>query len=124
MPLPTLVGSAEAAKILEIGPTNFSHLRKKMIDAGDTNFPEPIARLQCGPIWQEKDMLKFKKHYDSRRRRVRSNGDAPVAEQLPAEAPKATKARTPRNKATAAPEATVTEIKSKPAKRLALKAGA
>jgi len=98
-----LVGSAEAAKLLEIGPTNFSHLRKKMIDANDDNFPDPVQQLQCGPIWLEKDMLKFKKHYDARRRRVRAtNGDAPVAE---TPAPKTSKAaKTPATKAPAAKE--------------------
>ncbi len=117
MPIPDLVGSAEAAKLLEIGPTNFSHLRKKMNDAGDTNFPTPIAQLQCGPIWTEKDMLKFKKHYDARRRRVRStNGDATVeAEVETTKAPvksaaKAPKSRTPRKSAA---KATVTPIKPK-----------
>ena len=87
----SVVGSAEAAKLLEIGPTNFSHLRKKMEAAGDDSFPAPTWKLQCGPIWLESDMLKFKKHYDSRRRRVRStNGDATVT------APPAPRSRRPR----------------------------
>lgn len=120
-----LVGSAEAAKLLEIGPTNFSHLRKKMEDAGDDSFPAPITKLQCGPIWVEADMIKFKKHYDARRRRVRSNGDTAVAE-TPAKttrAAKPTKAvaksapAKPRGKS--AGKATVTDI-SKPAKKLIL----
>lgn len=121
MPIPVLVGSAEAAKMLDIGPTNFSHLRKKMVDANDPNFPEPIQRLQCGPIWLEKDMLKFKKHYDSRRRRVRSdNGDAPVAETpAPETKPKATRTKaTPKTNGKAT--ASVTDI-TKPTKRIRLK---
>lgn len=114
MPIAPLVGSAEAAKLLEIGPTNFSHLRKKLLNANDANFPEPIAKLQCGPIWLEKDMVKFKKHYDSTRRRVRStNGDAPVVETpVPAKAP--AKPRAQRAKATnGKTPATVTELKPK-----------
>jgi len=117
-----LVGSAEAAKLLEIGPTNFSHLRKKMTDANDESFPAPVIQLQCGPIWKTSDMVKFKKHYDARRRRVRP---AAEAEQLPAKPAKASaakngakpapKTRTPRNKATTVPEpeseGTVTPIK-------------
>ena len=122
MPVPTLVGSAEAAKLLEIGPTNFSHLRKKMIDAGDINFPEPVQQLQCGPIWLEKEMVKFKKHYDSRRRRVRtSNGDATAVETPAPKAAKVAKEPAPktepkqrtRRSTTDKATATVTDIKPK-----------
>src|SRR4029077_6187361 len=88
--IPNLIGSAEAAELLAIGPTNFSHLRKKMDLAGDENFPRPVFDLRCGPIWRESDMVKFKKHYDSRRRRVRStNGDAAVPVETPTKAAKA-----------------------------------
>jgi hypothetical protein len=80
-----LVGSAEAAEILEIGPTNFSHLRSKMKAAGDDTFPAPIVDLRCGPIWKRSDILKFQKHYEARRRRVRStNGDTATAVETPA----------------------------------------
>jgi hypothetical protein len=82
--IPALVGSKEAAQALGIGPTNFSHLRKKMEIAGDESFPKPIVELGCGPIWRESDMLKFKKHYDSRRRRVRSSNGEVVATVEPA----------------------------------------
>jgi hypothetical protein len=111
-----LLGSAEAAKLLEIGPTNFSHLRKKMTDTNDEHFPTPVATLQCGPIWKRSDMDKFKKHYDSRRRRVR---------QAPVETPAPTKAKAP-SKAKADTKATVTDINAnaKPAKRLRVKAPA
>lgn len=116
-----LVGSAEAAKLLEIGPTNFSHLRKKMEDANDESFPTPITKLQCGPIWLESDMAKFKKHYDARRRRVRANGDEPAVEAPKAKAPKAPPIKTtakpaPKAKAKAINDkatATVTDIKPK-----------
>ena len=122
-----LVGSAEAASLLEIGPTNFSHLRRKMEEAEDANFPAPVIKLQCGPIWRKADMIKFKKHYDSRRRRVRSsNGDAPVVEQLPAAAPKATAKKSVAKTTAAKPrgksggKATATEDKAPPKKLLAL----
>lgn len=129
--IPTLVGSAEAAKLLDIGPTNFSHLRKKMEIAGDESFPQPVTQLQCGPIWRESDMVKFKRHYDSRRRRVRStNGDAaeapaakpaakttkPAAKVAPKAAPKA---RAKRN-GHSDDKATVTDIK--PPRKLKVKA--
>ena len=138
MPIPDLVGSAEAAKILEIGPTNFSHLRRKMEIANDDSFPTPIAKLQCGPIWTEKDMLKFKKHYDSRRRRVRSsNGDAPDAVQGWAPKTKAAKAtKAAPAKATAKPRkaaakstpnsktGTVATLGAKPSRTLKVKSPA
>jgi hypothetical protein len=112
------VGSAEAAELLDIGPTNFSHLRKKMADAGDENFPEPAMQFRMGPAWLKADMLKFKKHYDARRRRVRpTNGDAPVIEtpvetKAPAKAAAKAPAK-PRGKSTTE-KATVTDIKAKP----------
>jgi hypothetical protein len=126
-----LLGSAEAAKLLEIGPTNFSHLRKKMVDANDESFPAPVATLQCGPIWTRRDMDKFKKSYDARRRRVRpaANGDAATIETTkapakasaakPKAAPKAKPRNTPNDKS-----ATVTTIGSKPKRTLKVKTSA
>lgn len=137
--IPTLLGSAEAAKLLEIGPTNFSHLRRKMELAGDESFPEPITKLQCGPIWRESDMTRFKRHYETRRRRVRStNGDVAEApaKAAPKAAPKASKAAAKTAEPKAAPAkarakrnghsddtATVTDIQTKP-KRLRVKSQA
>jgi hypothetical protein len=117
-----LVGSAEAAKLLEIGPTNFSHLRKKMVDANDESFPAPVIQLQCGPIWKTSDMVKFKKHYDARRRRVRgaTNGDAPVVETKAKPTKAVAKAAAkPAPKRRGKAEATVTDIKA-PVKKLTL----
>ena len=131
-----LLGSAEAAKLLEIGPTNFSHLRKKMVDANDESFPAPVAQLQCGPIWTRRDMDKFKKSYDARRRRVRpaANGDAATVETTKADAPKAAKAAktsTAKPKAPAKPRntpndktGTVTTIGSKPKRTFKVKTSA
>lgn len=126
MPIPELVGSAEAAKILDIGPTNFSHLFKKMSIAGDESFPEPVQRLQCGPIWTKNSMVKFQKHYESRRRRVRSstNGDATVVETPAAPvkaAAKPRKAAATKAVAKASTAKAPTKTKTKPkAKKLAL----
>lgn len=118
MPKIEFVGSAEAADLLEIGPTNFSHLRKKMEIAGDTSFPTPYVELRCGPIWTKTDMVKFKKHYDSRRRRVRSsNGDSAVVEET-AKPAKATTTKAPAKKV-AAKKASVTPIK-RTAKKLSV----
>ena len=79
------IGSAEAAKLLRVGPTNFSHLRKKMQDAGDENFPKPAIQFRMGPAWLKTDMLKFKKYYDAR-------GDGRRRHARPENAPKTTKA--------------------------------
>ncbi len=87
MPIPELVGSKEASQLLGIGPTNFSHLRTKMQAAGDTSFPAPIQQLASGPIWTKSSMEKFKKHYDSRRRRVRSTNGDTAATVEPVKAP-------------------------------------
>jgi hypothetical protein len=114
--------------------TNFSHLRKKMTDAGDESFPAPVIQLQCGPIWKTSDMAKFKKHYDARRRRTRTpSTEAPVAEQLPAKAKAApVKASTAKAAAKTAPktvgkrrnskagEDNVTDIKPLAGKKLAI----
>jgi hypothetical protein len=127
--IPTLIGSAEAAKLLNIGPTNFSHLRRKMEQAGDDSFPEPVTKLQCGPIWRESDMVKFKRHYDSRRRRTpATNGDAPATpakatKQVAKPAPAKPRSKATNGKASSA-KATVTDINKQPAKRLRVKAPA
>ena len=88
-------GSAEAAKMLGIGPTNFSHLKRKEEVIEGSKFPLPFIELQCGPIWTKTSMLKFKKDYDSRRRRAPRNGETAATVEAPtkAKATKATKQR-------------------------------
>ena len=86
--IPQLVGSAEAAKILSISPTNFAHLRRNLREAGDTDFPEPVVTLSCGPIWTAKDIEKFKPTFEASRRRRRSSAEV-AAEREAAKAAKA-----------------------------------
>jgi hypothetical protein len=54
-----LVGSAEAARMLGIGRTNFSHLRAKH-EGIDPAWPEPF-QLACGPVWLAEDMRSYKR---------------------------------------------------------------
>jgi hypothetical protein len=62
-----IVGAAEAAEILDIGNTNFSHLRKQRADTDDA-FPEPMVTLKCGPIWKKSDVDKYAKTFTKGRR--------------------------------------------------------
>lgn len=62
-----IVGAAEAAEILDIGNTNFSHLRKQRADTDDA-FPEPMVVLKCGPIWKKSDVNKYAKTFTKGRR--------------------------------------------------------
>jgi hypothetical protein len=62
-----IVGAAEAADILDIGNTNFSHLRKQRADTDDA-FPDPMVVLKCGPIWKKSDVNKYAKTFTKGRR--------------------------------------------------------
>lgn len=74
-----IVGAAEAAEILGIGNTNFSHLRKQREGTEDA-FPEPDWQLKCGPIWKRSVVEKWAKGFTPGRR---SSSSAP-AEKAPA----------------------------------------
>lgn len=50
----TLVGVAEAATMLKVQRSNF--LRDY---AQREDFPEPVERLRCGPIWRTVDVQAF-----------------------------------------------------------------
>ena len=63
-----IVGCAEAAGLLGIGKTNFSHLRRKR-EGVDPAFPLPVIELACGPIWLHGDMVAFAAAYNARRRK-------------------------------------------------------
>lgn len=105
MATPELVGAAEAAEILGIGNTNFSHLRKQKEGTEDA-FPEPIVTLKCGPIWRKSDAVKYAKNFTPRRR-----GPKPAEDGAPSK-PAVKKAAV---KKAAAP------VKKAPAKKLAVK---
>lgn len=76
MALPEIVGAAEAADILGIGNTNFSHLRKQRAGT-DNAFPEPATQLKCGPIWLKRDVDKYAKTFTPGRRPAAVKEKAP-----------------------------------------------
>jgi hypothetical protein len=76
--IPEIVGAGEAAEILGIGNTNFSHLRKNLAGT-PSSFPEPVVQLKCGPIWLKKDVEKYASSYSPRRRSAQAvTEEAPV----------------------------------------------
>ena len=88
MALPELVGAAEAAEILEISSTNLAHHRSKLRAAGDDSFPVPAAELRMGPIWVKRDIERYKKSFETtrRRRRTKAEVEAERAEKAQAKA--------------------------------------
>ncbi len=50
---PTLVGLAEVAALLEVSKTRASQLRSR------PDFPNPLAELASGPIWDKAMLLRF-----------------------------------------------------------------
>lgn len=96
MATPDIVGAAEAADILGIGNTNFSHLRKQREGKEDA-FPDPLVTLKCGPIWLRKDVEKFAKTFTPGRRQ--STAGTPVKKVAPA--PKAVAKKAPAKKVAA-----------------------
>lgn len=83
MPAPEIVGAAEVAEILDIGNTNFSHLRKQREGTEDA-FPDPLVTLKCGPIWLKKDALKFAKTFTKGRRPIKPHVSKPAVKKAPA----------------------------------------
>jgi hypothetical protein len=57
MRIPELCGTAEAAEILGVSRNTISTLRKN--PRSGAPFPEPVAELQCGPIWLKEDIVKY-----------------------------------------------------------------
>lgn len=96
MATPDIVGAAEAADILGIGNTNFSHLRKQR-EGKDDAFPDPLVTLKCGPIWLRKDVERFGKTFTPGRRQ--STAGKPVKKV--AAAPKAVAKKAPSKKVAA-----------------------
>lgn len=58
-----LVGASEAAAIIDIELSTFSHLRRREAKNGTSRFPAPYAVLRCGPIWKTADIVRFAKRY-------------------------------------------------------------
>src|SRR5262245_8552049 len=58
-----LVGASEAAAILDVELSTFSHLRRREANNEASKFPAPMAVLRCGPIWKTTDIVRFAKRY-------------------------------------------------------------
>jgi hypothetical protein len=71
MPQPTnpgadsqpLVGASEAAEIMDVELSTFSHLRRREEQVEGSKFPKPVAVLRCGPIWKTTDIKRFASKY-------------------------------------------------------------
>lgn len=97
MASPDIVGAAEAAEILGIGNTNFSHLRKQR-EGTDDAFPDPDWQLKCGPIWKRSVVEKWAKGFTPGRRGAAAGKPTKKV----AAAPKAVAKKAPSKKAAAA----------------------
>ena len=95
MPQPTkpgadsqpFVGASEAAEIMDVELSTFSHLRRREEQVESSKFPKPVAVLRCGPIWKTTDIKRFASKYVAPR-----PGPKPAAEVKPIKKVAATKA--------------------------------
>lgn len=105
MAAPEIVGMSEAADILGFSRSNFNQHRHRYDrpEDADNPFPQPIAKLACGPIWLKRDMEKWAKVYEKLRRVVAAPGEAKTktapAKKAPAKAPAAKVETAPAKKA-------------------------
>lgn len=67
-----LVGTAEAAEILDIERSRIGRWKKAGL------LPEPVIELQATPVWRRADIEKMKPEREKRRRGA--DKDAPKAE--------------------------------------------
>jgi len=58
-----LVGASEAAEIMNVELSTFSHLRRREEQTEGSKFPKPMATLRCGPIWKTADIKRFATRY-------------------------------------------------------------
>jgi hypothetical protein len=58
-----LVGASEAAEIMDVELSTFSHLRRREEAVEGSKFPKPVAILRCGPIWKTTDIKRFANKY-------------------------------------------------------------
>jgi hypothetical protein len=67
-----LVGNAEAARILGVDRTRISKWRNKDVlttfGPKKLPFPEPVATLDAGPVWDRNDVLTILPFVEERRR--------------------------------------------------------
>lgn len=58
-----LVGASEAAEMMGVELSTFSHLRRREAATENSKFPRPIAILRCGPIWKTNEIKRFATKY-------------------------------------------------------------
>lgn len=67
--LPALVGLAEAATLLGLSKGALSERRRSGRYQGRLlTFPEPIARLACGPVWLHSQIEDYRSRLDGQQR--------------------------------------------------------
>jgi hypothetical protein len=62
-----LVGASEAALLLGVELSTFSHLRRREAHEEGSKFPKPVATLRCGPIWKTSEIKRFATKYEKPR---------------------------------------------------------
>lgn len=62
-----LVGASEAAEIMEVELSTFSHLRRREEATENSKFPKPLAVLRCGPVWKTSEIKRFASKYEAPR---------------------------------------------------------
>jgi len=62
-----LVGASEAAEIMDVELSTFSHLRRREEQTENSKFPKPVATLRCGPVWKTSEIKKFAMRYEAPR---------------------------------------------------------
>lgn len=74
-----LVGASEAAEIMNVELSTFSHLRRREESAEGSKFPKPMAVLRCGPVWKTADIKRFATRYVAPRPGPKPAAVTPVA---------------------------------------------
>jgi len=84
-----LVGASEAAEIMNIELSTFSHLRKREEATEGSKFPKPLAVLRCGPVWKTADIKRFASKYTAPRPGPKPAAPVPVKSKATAKPVKA-----------------------------------
>lgn len=73
-----LVGASEAALLLGVQLSTFSHLRRRELTEEGSKFPKPVATLRCGPIWKTSEIKRFATKYEKPRPGPKPGAALPV----------------------------------------------
>lgn len=63
-----LVGIAELADLFQVGRTTISNWYARQMTNG---FPDPLKRLQMGPVWDFSDVVEWWKGYKPKRNMIK-----------------------------------------------------